>query len=131
MAQRRQRNKKTERSAAFPKVGEPSMSERVGTRKEVAAVAVKRGGETRPSLRPTAAQKRYLSLGLSPPGGKLPLFDRNGAGIDRKTVESCIAKGWAEPWFGNPMKRDWLVCKLTLAGYAVLGTSPPAGEDPA
>ena len=88
-------------------------------------VPVKRGQVARPSLRPTAAQKRYLSLGLAQPGGKLPLFDRNGAGIDRKTVESCIAKGWAEPWFGNPMKRDWLVCKLTLAGYAVLGTPPP------
>lgn len=89
---------------------------------------VKRDGAIRPSLRLTAAQKKYLSLGLDQAGGKLPLFDRNGAGIDRKTVESCIAKGWAEPWFANPVKPDWLVCKLTPAGYAVLGKPPPAGE---
>ncbi len=88
---------------------------------------VNRGDDARPSLRPTEAQKKYLSLGLDQPGGKLPLFDRNGAGIDRKTVESCIAKGWAAPWFANPTKPDWLVCKLTPSGYAVLGRSPPAG----
>jgi hypothetical protein len=95
---------------------------------EAVNVPVKRGGDARPSLRPTVAQKKYLLLGLVQPGGKLPLFDRNGAGIDRKTVESCIAKGWAEPWFANPAKPDWLVCKLTPAGYAVLGRSGPAGE---
>lgn len=86
---------------------------------------VKRGGAVRRVPRPTAAQKAYLALGLDQPGGKLPLFDRNGAGIDRKTVESCIAKGWAEPWFANPTKPDWLVCKLTATGYAVLGKPPP------
>ena len=96
---------------------------------EAVKVPVKRSDDGRPSLRATAAQKRYLSLGLDQPGGKLPLFDRNGAGIDRKTVESCIAKGWAEPWFANPTKPDWLVCKLTPAGYAVLGKSRPAGGD--
>ena len=94
---------------------------------EAVNVPVKREGAVRPSLRPTVAQRNYLQLGLDQPGGKLPLFDRNGAGIDRKTVESCIAKGWAEPWFANPTKPDWLVCKLTLAGYAVLGKAPPAG----
>jgi hypothetical protein len=96
---------------------------------EAVKVPVNRGDDARPSLRPTAAQKKYLSLGLEQPGGKLPLFDRNGAGIDRKTVESCIAKGWAEPWFANPVKPDWLVCKLTPAGYAVLGRSGPGPSD--
>jgi hypothetical protein len=76
-------------------------------------------------MRPTVAQRRYLVLGLGQPGGKLPLFDRNGAGIDRKSVESCIARGWAEPWFANPVKPDWLVCKLTPAGYVVLGETAP------
>jgi hypothetical protein len=99
------------------------MVERSKPLNEAVNMPVKRGGVTRPALRPTAAQKKYLSLGLDQPGGKLPLFDRNGAGIDRKTVESCIAKGWAEPWFANPVKPDWLVCKLTSAGYAVLGRS--------
>ena len=99
------------------------MAERSKPLNEAVNVPVKRGGVARPALRPSAAQKKYLSLGLDQPGGKLPLFDRNGAGIDRKTVESCIAKGWAEPWFANPTKPDWLVCKLTSAGYAVLGKS--------
>jgi hypothetical protein len=31
-------------------------------------------------------------------------------------VRACIAHGWAEPWFGNPLKTDWLVCKLTEKG---------------
>ena len=91
---------------------------------------VKRDGAGRPALRPTVAQRNYLQLGLDQPGGKLPLFDRNGAGIDRKTVESCIAKGWAEPWFANPMKPDWLICKLTVAGYSVLGATAPGEPGP-
>ncbi len=102
------------------------MGERVRIQREAAFVAVKRAPVARPGLRPTAAQKKYLSLGLDQPGGKLPLFDRNGAGIDRKTVGSCLAKGWAEPWFANPTKPDWMVCKLTPAGYAVLGQTKPA-----
>ncbi len=66
--------------------------------------------------RPTAAQRRYLARGLSEPGGKLPLFDLTGQRIDPKTVRSCITRGWAEPWFDNPIKPDWLVCKLTGTG---------------
>jgi hypothetical protein len=71
--------------------------------------------------KPTIAQRSYLARGLDQPGGKLPLFDEAGRGIDRKTVESCIERGWAEPWFANPMKPGWLVCKLTPAGYRLLG----------
>lgn len=77
------------------------------------------------SMGPTDAQRRYLERGLDQPGGKLPLFDREGRQIDRKTVESCVEHGWATPWFANPMKADWLVCKLTPAGFAVLGRVPP------
>ena len=74
---------------------------------------------------PTEAQRRYLARGLSEPGGKLPLFDRDGRAIPRKTVEACIAQGWAERWFGNPLKPDWLVCRLTPDGFRVLGQPVP------
>jgi hypothetical protein len=36
-------------------------------------------------------------------------------------VRSCIDQGWAEPWFSNPLKPDWLVCKLTAAGRIAVG----------
>lgn len=75
--------------------------------------------------RPSVAQRRYLSRGIGQAGGKLPLFDEDGRQIDRKTIESCVERGWAEPWFRNPVKPDWLVCRLTPAGYAAIGASPP------
>jgi hypothetical protein len=81
--------------------------------------------------RPTQAQWRYLERGLSQPGGKLPLFDRNGREVSRKTIESCIAQGWAMPWLHNPIKPDWLVCRLTEGGYRVLGSEPPPSQEPA
>ena len=62
-------------------------------------------------VRPTKAQRRYLARGLGEPGGKLPLFDRDGREVPRKTVEVCIAHGWAERWAMNPIKPDWLVCR--------------------
>ena len=68
------------------------------------------------SLTPTKAQRRWLERGLSQPGGKLPIFDEQGQRISDRTVKSCIEKGWAEPWFDNPIKPDWIVCKLTEAG---------------
>jgi len=69
--------------------------------------------------RPSPAQMRYLRRGLTQPGGKLPLFDEEGQRVGDKTVQSCIRAGWAEPWFANPMKPDWLVCKITEAGRSV------------
>jgi len=92
------------------------------------------GGDTQNDLglgaaaEPTEAQRRYLERGLNEPGGKLPLFDREGRQIPHKTIEACIAHGWAEPWFANPVKPDWLVCKLTSAGYRVLGGTPPSDD---
>ena len=68
------------------------------------------------SAKATPAQRRYLALGLDQPGGKLPLFDHDGQRIGRVTIHACIRSGWAEPWFANPIKPDWLVCKLTDAG---------------
>ena len=62
-----------------------------------------------------------MRRGLEQAGGKLPLFDRNGQRVSERTVRSCIDKGWAEPWFANPLKPDWLVCKITDAGRALFG----------
>lgn len=73
-----------------------------------------------PGPRPTPVQRNWLTRGLHQPGGKLPLFDENGRRIHARTVQRCIEAGWAEPWFSNPVKPDWLVCKLTEAGRRVL-----------
>ncbi|WP_298959778.1 hypothetical protein [uncultured Roseibium sp.] len=76
----------------------------------------------------TAPQKRWLKKGLSQPGGKLPLFDDNGREIPARTIRACIEAGWAEPWFFNPIKPDWLVCKLTPAAIEVLSASQKKGK---
>jgi hypothetical protein len=70
----------------------------------------------------SAAQREWLARGLAQPGSKLPLFDRDGQKISDRTIKSCIRKGWAEPWFENPIKPDWLVCKLTESGRRAVGT---------
>jgi len=75
----------------------------------------------RPHHRPTSQQRDWLCRGLEQPAGKLPLFDEWGQRINERTVRSCIEQGWAEPWFTNPLKPDWLVCKLTDAGRNALG----------
>ena len=72
---------------------------------------------------PTDVQRTWLARGLTQPGGKLPLFDDDGRRIDARTIRSCIEQGWAEPWFANPLKPDWLVCRLTAAGRAVIAES--------
>ncbi|MGB0694038.1 MAG: hypothetical protein ACPGOY_00210 [Rhodospirillaceae bacterium] len=56
---------------------------------------------------------------MTQPGGKLPLFDLYGRRVDGRIVQNCLDKGWAEPWFANPLKPDWLVCRLTPLGWAV------------
>ncbi|MDG2034587.1 MAG: hypothetical protein P8J29_11660 [Rhodospirillales bacterium] len=71
-------------------------------------------------LRPSLSQETWLVRGLDQPGGKLPLFDPEGQKISSRTVKSCIKQGWAEPWFNNSIKPDWLVCKLTESGRAIL-----------
>lgn len=81
------------------------------------------GGAPRP-VALTAAQRRWLARGLDQPGGKLPLFDEDGRRVGAATIQSCLDKGLAEPWFANPIKPDWLVCKLTPLGRASLA----AGE---
>ena len=81
-------------------------------------------GKLQPSTRkvntgPTVAQLKWLKRGLLQPGGKLPLFDDSGQRVNTRTIESCISQGWAEPWFTNPIKPDWLVCKLTKEGRRI------------
>jgi hypothetical protein len=75
---------------------------------------------TSATARPNPAQRRYLMRGLMQPGGKLPLFDSDGQHIHPALVRACVTHGWAEPWFGNPLKPDWLICKLTEKGRQVL-----------
>jgi hypothetical protein len=74
------------------------------------------GPEPRESEPPSNAERRWLRRGLKQPGGKLPLFEPDGRRVDPQTIRHCIAQGWAEPWYENPEKPDWLVCKLTEAG---------------
>ncbi|MGB0749392.1 MAG: hypothetical protein ACPGO3_11655 [Magnetospiraceae bacterium] len=71
---------------------------------------------TEKATRPTRAQIAWLRRGLAQPGGKLPLFDDAGQQVNPRTIRACIDHGWAEPWFSNPLKPDWLVCKLTAEG---------------
>jgi len=72
------------------------------------------------TIKPTNAQLSYLRLGVDQAGGKLPLFDHNGQQINPATIKSCVKNGWADPWFANPIKPDWLVCRLTDSGRALL-----------
>ena len=67
-------------------------------------------------IQPTLPELFYLRRALGQPGGKLPLFDRWGQRVNEQTVRACISHGWAEPWFTNPLKPDWLVCRLTEHG---------------
>ena len=67
-------------------------------------------------IEPSLPELFYLRRGLAQAGGKLPLFDLDGQAIAPEVVQVCLDRGWAEPWFNNPLKPDWLVCKLTEAG---------------
>ena len=78
------------------------------------------GSETAAYVRLSQAQRRWLSRGIDQPGGKLPLFDRDGKRVSPQMVRACLDAGWAEPWFVNPLKPDWLVCKLTTNGRQAL-----------
>src|ERR1700736_328230 len=49
------------------------------------------------TLRPTEPQRRYLERGLAEPGGKLPLFDRDGREVVSRTTQACI------PWLGGAL----------------------------
>lgn len=83
---------------------------------------------------PSRAQRRWLRRGLDQPGGKLPLFDRQGQEVPDGLVRACVEAGWAEPWFANPLKPDWQVCRLTDAGRSLAESggddAEEAGGDP-
>ena len=72
------------------------------------------------SFKLSSAQRKWLERGLTQPGGKLPLFDESGRKVSPAVVKKCVDMGWAEPWFANPAKPDWLVCKLTTASRTLL-----------
>jgi len=74
---------------------------------------------------PCPAADAWLRRGLGHPGGKLPLFDEEGQRIPAEIIKTCLEQGWAEPWFSNPLKPEWLICKLTPEGRAMLGALPP------
>lgn len=78
---------------------------------------------------PSNIQLQWLQRGLDQAGGKLPLFDRIGQMVSEKIVRSCIRNGWAEPWFSNPIKPDWLVCRLTGAGRELAAASPQIPDE--
>ncbi len=82
-----------------------------------------------PRPRPSPVQLEWLRQGLDQPGGKLPLFDSEGRRYTIGFVRSCIDQGWAEPWFVNPLKEDWLICRLTRAGRAHVLREPLPKDD--
>lgn len=86
------------------------------------------GGGSEKLARLSAAQRKWLERGLTQPGGKLPLFDSDGRKVSPQVVKKCLDEGWAEPWFSNPTKPDWLVCKLTQAGRSVLQATAAHGD---
>ena len=76
----------------------------------------------------------WLKRGIDQPGGKLPLFDPDGQRVNLRTIKTCLEQGWAEPWFDNPIKPDWLVCKLTDTGRQAalagqIDPTPDADDD--
>ena len=79
-----------------------------------------RVGPEKLMIRASVTQLKWLSSGVDQAGGKLPLFDSKGQRINERTIRTCIKNGWAEPWFSNPIKPDWLVCKITEAGRALI-----------
>lgn len=83
-------------------------------------VQTKDTGTEEISSKPSGIQLKWLVRGLDQAGGKLPLFDAEGQKVSSRTVNSCLKQGWVEPWFNNPIKPDWLVCKLTESGRKAL-----------
>ena len=71
-------------------------------------------------LIPTGAQLAWLRRGLIQPGGKVPLFDETGRRVRPAVIRTCRTAGWIEPWFANPIKPGWEICRLTEAGRTML-----------
>lgn len=89
---------------------------------KMGGLAMSTAVKTRASVTKTLseAERQYLKQGLKQPGGKLPLFDSRGQEIPASLIKDCIEKGLAQRWFANPLKPDWLVCRLTDKGRKAL-----------
>ncbi len=72
--------------------------------------------------RPSRAERAYLRRALAQPGRKLPPFDAAGRPVRPRLIRTCLARGWAERWFADPLAPDWLVCRLTDKGAKALET---------
>lgn len=91
------------------------------TKNELGSPVQAEGVETRTGARKaTKPQRAWLARGLDQPGGKLPLFEEDGRRVNQALIRSCLEHGWAERWFDNPLKPDWLICRLTNAGRDLL-----------
>jgi hypothetical protein len=96
------------------------LADRESVRREARAFSVAPSNDNAvEGVLPSLPEALYLRRGLAQPGGKLPLFDLDGQDVDPAIVRQCLDQGWAEPWFNNPLKPDWLVCKLTDAGRRI------------
>lgn len=96
------------------------LADRESVRREARAFSVTPSNDNAiEGVLPSLPEALYLRRGLGQPGGKLPLFDLDGQAFDPDMIRRCIALGWAEPWFRNPLKPDWLVCKLTSEGRLI------------
>lgn len=62
----------------------------------------------------------WLKTGLNNPDGRLALFDGTGQRIESHIQRAALSQGWAEGWFANPMRPDWMVCRLTPIGQRAL-----------
>jgi hypothetical protein len=62
----------------------------------------------------------WLKTGVNNPEGRLSLFDGGGQRIDGKIQRFAIQSELAEGWFANPMRPDWMVCRLTERGRRLL-----------
>jgi len=62
----------------------------------------------------------WLKTGVNNADGRLALFDGSGQRIEAHIQRVAIAQGWAEGWFANPMRPDWMVCRLTQSGAQAL-----------
>jgi hypothetical protein len=62
----------------------------------------------------------WLKTGLNNPEGRLSLFDGSGQKIPASIQRFAIQNDLAEGWFANPMRPEWMVCRLTARGQRAL-----------
>ncbi len=67
--------------------------------------------------------RNWLNGGLNREDGRLAIFDTFGEPVNKAVIKTAIASGYAEPWFSNPMRPQWTVCRLTAKGRAAVNPS--------